>query len=460
MNRILPLLLLILTVLPACHDEPPRDWTVARLGEREIRFSDLERSFWLNPHYAIRTPIRKARESQLQHLLEENYRLLAAKELKLDQEPLIQKRIDYIRRKEILKAYLQENFIRQAQIDATELLKGYVRFNQKVRVQHLFTPSQEEALRLKSQLDQGADWNLLAQKVFAQSPLAETNGEIGEITFGSLDPPLEDAVFSMKPGEISEPVQSRYGYHILRVVEARQDPLKQHMSNAFKNMMVRDIIRNRKADNLIRQAVEKLAGGVQLQVDNRIVEKVLSEISFVMGAKYARPGMFKSPIRARELNLVKEKTAPLQGQYLARFGNRAITVEDFLNRIGEMPPMQRPYLRTRTQLVQFLINMIRKDLLLEEALLTKTYDRDHVKEEVQRYSEEVLIRETTKRLKFPEYRAQFGARWQRLPEILDSLKAAVPYRIDQTALVQDVANPDSLLTDPPIPLMIKSSYVW
>jgi len=59
-------------------------------------------------------------------------------------------------------------------------------------------------------------------KKYSQDPgSAQKGGDLGSFTRGSMVKPFEDAVFSMKPGEISPPVESQYGYHIINLVSVR-----------------------------------------------------------------------------------------------------------------------------------------------------------------------------------------------------------------------------------------------
>jgi len=136
--------------------------------------------------------------------------LLTAKEVKLEKDPVIQKRIEYIRKKELLKAYIHQKFLDTLGVSELELIRGLAKFNRKVKVQNLFVPTEEEARRLKSRLDRGESFEALAREIYKDGPLSSNGGEIGYISFGDLDEDLEKAVYSLEPGEISEPVASRH----------------------------------------------------------------------------------------------------------------------------------------------------------------------------------------------------------------------------------------------------------
>ncbi len=63
----------------------------------------------------------------------------------------------------------------------------------------------------------GADFASLAKKHSADGVTASQGGDLGEIRRGVLPKELEDAVYALKPGEISQPVRSTYGYHLVKL---------------------------------------------------------------------------------------------------------------------------------------------------------------------------------------------------------------------------------------------------
>lgn len=65
--------------------------------------------------------------------------------------------------------------------------------------------------------EQGADFGALAKQYSEDSASAQNQGDIGYFARGTMDPYFESAVFSMQISQISEPVKSSYGYHIIKL---------------------------------------------------------------------------------------------------------------------------------------------------------------------------------------------------------------------------------------------------
>jgi len=80
--------------------------------------------------------------------------------------------------------------------------------------------TQEEALAkindLKSQLDDGADFAELA-KEYSTGPSATKGGDLGLVVKGQMVPEFEEATFSLKKGEVSDVVETDFGYHLILV---------------------------------------------------------------------------------------------------------------------------------------------------------------------------------------------------------------------------------------------------
>ena len=223
LNLLFSLILGTLILFAFCsRDEPSRD-IVAEVGKEKISRAEFDISFALNPQYAIRTPMRKARQSQIKFLVNEKYYYLASRKVELARDSVVQSRLSYIRDQEIIKAYLHKNFIDQVIIEDEKLLQAHSRLGLNVHVQHLFAETREAADSLWQLLYRGETFETLAKKIYRDSVLSETGGDLGFVGFGDMDPRLEDQVYAMKPGEVSRPVQSSYGYHILKVLEFQQN---------------------------------------------------------------------------------------------------------------------------------------------------------------------------------------------------------------------------------------------
>jgi len=76
-----------------------------------------------------------------------------------------------------------------------------------------------EAEKVRRELQNGANFISEAEKYSDDEATKDSGGELGAVTRGMLVPAFEDAVFSLKKGEISAPVRTQYGYHLIQVTD-------------------------------------------------------------------------------------------------------------------------------------------------------------------------------------------------------------------------------------------------
>jgi foldase protein PrsA len=79
------------------------------------------------------------------------------------------------------------------------------------------------AEQIKAELDAGADFDTLAAKYSQDQSNAQSGGELGWFERGRMVKEFEDAAFSMEPGQVSDPVLTQFGYHIILVEDVKKD---------------------------------------------------------------------------------------------------------------------------------------------------------------------------------------------------------------------------------------------
>jgi parvulin-like peptidyl-prolyl isomerase len=94
---------------------------------------------------------------------------------------------------------------------------------EQVHAAHILVATQDAANEVVSRLNSGEDFATIAREVSTDTSTAGTGGDLGWFPRGVMVDPFEQAAFSLEPGQTSEPVQSSFGWHIIRVIEKEQD---------------------------------------------------------------------------------------------------------------------------------------------------------------------------------------------------------------------------------------------
>ncbi|MGD0802624.1 MAG: peptidylprolyl isomerase [Candidatus Bathyarchaeia archaeon] len=85
----------------------------------------------------------------------------------------------------------------------------------KIRASHILLEKQSQALKVVEELKAGASFSLLAKK-YSICPSGKRGGDLGQFGRGQMVKEFEQAAFALKPGQVSEPIKTQFGYHIIK----------------------------------------------------------------------------------------------------------------------------------------------------------------------------------------------------------------------------------------------------
>jgi parvulin-like peptidyl-prolyl isomerase len=154
---------------------------------------------------------------------------------------------------------------------------------EQVAVEHILLDTRQkykdkEALKLAknliAQLKKGADFGALALKYSNDPSVKQNKGQLGFFSKGKMLKEFEDAAYQLKLQELSEPVQTQYGYHILRKYGQKASAIKDFA--AVKD----EIIAKLKADyvqNRLTDYYEQVKTDNAMQVDEKALDAYIAE---------------------------------------------------------------------------------------------------------------------------------------------------------------------------------------
>jgi len=86
----------------------------------------------------------------------------------------------------------------------------------KIKCAHILVEKQSESLSIAERLKKGEKFAKLAKELSIDSGSAKKDGNLGYFTKGMMVKPFEEVAFKLQIGEISEPVKTQFGYHIIK----------------------------------------------------------------------------------------------------------------------------------------------------------------------------------------------------------------------------------------------------
>lgn len=127
------------------------------------------------------------------------------------------------------------------------------------------TEAKQRLINLKERIENGANFTELA-RLQSEDASASRGGDLGWLSPGDTVPEFERAMNGLEPGQVSDPVQSPFGWHLIQVIERRSED----MSKERQRVLARQSIRTRKADEAYQEWVRQ-------QRDRAYVELRLEE---------------------------------------------------------------------------------------------------------------------------------------------------------------------------------------
>jgi peptidyl-prolyl cis-trans isomerase SurA len=125
------------------------------------------------------------------------------------------------------------------------------------------TDARNRLVQLKERIENGADFGELA-RLHSEDASASNGGDLGWISPGDTVPPFERAMNALNPGQLSEPVQSPFGWHLIQVLERRD----RDVSKERERFQARQAIRARKSDEAYQEWLRQVRD--RAYVENRL----------------------------------------------------------------------------------------------------------------------------------------------------------------------------------------------
>jgi peptidyl-prolyl cis-trans isomerase C len=140
--------------------------------------------------------------------------------------PLFQQRLNYLEERALRRAYFADSIANAVTEEAVraEYDKFVAEFvpSDEIRASHILVADEAAANAIKAELDGGADFATIAKEK-SIDPGAANGGDLGFFSKGMMVAPFETAAFALTDvGQVSAPVESQFGWHIIKLEEKRQ----------------------------------------------------------------------------------------------------------------------------------------------------------------------------------------------------------------------------------------------
>ena len=204
-----------------------KDPVVARANGVDIRESDLAFAEEEIGGNIPAMPPDQKRDYLINYLVDVVVLSQAAEQQKLADRPEVKHRLTFDRNRLLMEALLQDTgkaalsdaAEHQVYDEAIKQVKG----EEEVHARHILVPTEDEAKAILAQLKGGADFATLAKEK-SKDPGASEGGDLGYFTKDQMVPEFAEVAFKLDKGQISDPVKTQFGWHIIKVEDKRTKP--------------------------------------------------------------------------------------------------------------------------------------------------------------------------------------------------------------------------------------------
>jgi peptidyl-prolyl cis-trans isomerase C len=210
-------------------------------------------------------PSAQKRTSLLEFLIDNQLFAQAAEKEKLDQGADFETRLNYLKRRALREVYFEK--VIKASVTDADARKVYdeqvklLKPEEEVSARHILVETEEQAKALKEQLDKGADFAKLAKENSKDPGSKDDGGNLGYFGHGQMVPQFEDVVFKLKKGEVSEPVKTQFGWHLIKLDDRR-----------MKKPPAFEVVKDRIVQSMLLQKAQKIATDLRASAKIEVVD--------------------------------------------------------------------------------------------------------------------------------------------------------------------------------------------
>ncbi|HUV29903.1 MAG TPA: peptidylprolyl isomerase [Acidobacteriota bacterium] len=360
-----------------CGDSGNR--TIAVVGDYNITLDEFEETT-----QGMRQTFPKAdmefakRRQALDSLIVTRMLVQAAYEKGIDQHEEIARVVLANKDKFLLDVLYLRHVVENTDASDAEIRDFYNHLEHKLRAYQIVVDSLETAQMLFDRLKEGADFEQLAYE-YSTDPGAKRNrGDIGYFVWGAMVDAFQEAAFAMEPGELSPPVKSRYGYHIIKVVDKTPNELRGSFEETKES--VRGQILNRKRAQLTAEYFDYIRAKYPITIDSATCDYLLHKREQLYPPQLLA-NLPKSDFDLEQLDRNERELV------MANWEGGQVTVLEYLSLIRQVPEQYRPDLDDYDSLKTFVFELKKTDLLSYEATLEGVENDPEFKRKLSRFKE-------------------------------------------------------------------------
>lgn len=377
-----------LLVLGACSSREPNNTDVlALIGDDKITVQDFKIAYELFPAFKTTSgkSINQKKIEQLNAMIADKIFAKVAQEKKVQNEERVKILLRWYKNRAVVRQLYRDEIKEKIKVSESDVRIGFDHLNERLLLRKLDFQTKEQAQKAYALIKDGKGFQEVAKSYTESEEALKHILTPREFSWGDLDERLENAAYQLNQNEISEPVETDNGFHLVQMVNKKVQLIV--TENAFQDRRhyIETIIRRRRESRLAKSYVNKIMEKISPQLKFEVLKKMVNsgkkaflEIDNKSVPVYLQPG------------LIKPYISDLMNETLIRLNEGSWTVADLFEKIDKLHPKARFDLLDISKLPVNLSVMIRDEALAKEGYKKKLESDPQVLSDFSRKQEETL----------------------------------------------------------------------
>lgn len=250
---------------------------LAEVNGTNITTGDFDKEMEnLPPYLKPMTETPEGKKEMLETMIVRELILQQAKKDGIDKSQIVAEKLEELKKRLVVEAFLKKKVEEQANISDADLQKFYdenkdkFKSDAQIKASHILVKDEKTAQDVLAKIKGGTSFEELA-KQFSMDSAAQKGGDLGWFSKGTMLPEFEKTAFSLKEGETSGIVRTKFGFHIIKLAGKR--PAGQREFSEVKDQIKAALLPNKQ-----QEVFQKLKDDLKKSAKYTIKEDVLKKM--------------------------------------------------------------------------------------------------------------------------------------------------------------------------------------
>lgn len=325
---------ILLLLTSACAKKP--NPIVAQFGHHTITLDEFRIAYLEVLKQPRVFDSKETRERFLDELINRKLLAEAARQQHLDADEKLQYQVEAYQNKCLRDEHYHQVIEPKVKFNDDLLQQTFVFTQEQRRVKHLFFETKAQADSAYNLIQQGkASFDELAKIIFKDTTLARSGGDLGWVDWDQMEYDLANVAFQAPINSISQPVRSSYGYHILKVIDWKKNPLLSNDDYLQHRDHTANLLRLKIGQKIAADYIGQMMAKTTIQVRSDAIRFVGEKLEKLLAKPPTDTAMMA--ISPEEIEAVQASLWDMRHEPMIFIDNQTITIGQFIAHLNHIP---------------------------------------------------------------------------------------------------------------------------